>query len=236
MAEKRMFSKTVVDSDAFLDMALSTQALYFHLGMRADDDGFLNNPKKVTRMIGCNEDELKVLIAKNFVIVFDTGVIVIKHWKQHNNVRKDMYKPTIHQREFSMLKLNDDKSYIVNTDPVETKAIASERAVASTIETTIVEQEIEKKDKRFKPPTVEEVRAYCKERQNNVDPEKFVDYYTSNGWSVGKNKMKDWKAAVRTWEKNNSKANFNTAYSNRNPPITSSSADSEYWDSIMPNY
>ena len=87
MAERRMFSKTIIDSDAFLDMPLSTQSLYFHLSMRADDDGFINNPKKIQRMIGCADDDLKLLIAKNFIIPFESGIVVIKHWKIHNYIR-----------------------------------------------------------------------------------------------------------------------------------------------------
>ena len=86
MAKRRMFSQQITDSDAFLDMPLSAQALYFHLGMSADDDGFVNNPKRVQRVIGANEDDLKLLIAKNFIIAFDTGVMVIKHWKINNYI------------------------------------------------------------------------------------------------------------------------------------------------------
>ena len=84
MAERRMFTKKIIDSDAFLDMPLSTQALYFHLNMRADDDGFVNNPKKICRMTGASEDDLRVLISKRFVLTFENGVIVIKHWRMHN--------------------------------------------------------------------------------------------------------------------------------------------------------
>ena len=87
MAEKRMFTQKIIDSDAFLDMPLSTQALYFHLNMRADDDGFINNPKRIQRTIGASDDDLKLLIAKRFVICFENGVIVIKHWKMHNTLR-----------------------------------------------------------------------------------------------------------------------------------------------------
>ena len=111
MAERRMFAKTIVDSDAFLDMPLSSQALYFHLSMRADDDGFVNNPKKIQRMIGCSDDDLKLLIAKSFVLIFDSGVIVIKHWRLHNTLRKDRYKPTIYQEEFKKLILKSDGGY-----------------------------------------------------------------------------------------------------------------------------
>ena len=111
MAERRMFAKTIVDSDAFLDMPLSSQALYFHLSMRADDDGFVNNPKKIQRIIGCSDDDLKLLIAKRFVLIFDSGVIVIKHWRLHNTLRKDRYKPTIYQEEFKKLILKSDGGY-----------------------------------------------------------------------------------------------------------------------------
>ena len=111
MAERRMFAKTVIDSDAFLDMPLSTQSLYFHLSMRADDDGFNNNPKKVQRMIGASDDDLKLLILKKFIIPFDNGIIVIKHWKIHNYIRNDRYKETVYQEEKAMLKVKENKSY-----------------------------------------------------------------------------------------------------------------------------
>lgn len=101
MAERRMFSKTIIDSDMFLDMPLSTQALYFHLSMRADDEGFINNPKKIQRMIGASDDDMKVLIAKQFIIPFDSGIVVIKHWRIHNYIRNDRFKPTICEEEKS---------------------------------------------------------------------------------------------------------------------------------------
>ena len=111
MAERRMFTQKIVDSDAFLDMPLSTQALYFHLNMRADDDGFINNPKKIQRMIGASDDDLKLLIAKRFVLAFESGVIVIKHWRMHNLLRKDRYNPTQYQEEYKTLELKDNGSY-----------------------------------------------------------------------------------------------------------------------------
>ncbi|MDT2427699.1 DnaD domain protein [Enterococcus avium] len=116
MAERRMFAKTIIDSDAFLDMPLSSQALYFHLSMRADDDGFINNPKKIQRMVGSSEDDLKLLIAKRFIIAFESGVIVIKHWKIHNYIQKDRYKPTMYQDEKSMLIDKNNKSYTVEAE------------------------------------------------------------------------------------------------------------------------
>ncbi len=114
MAEKRMFSKKIVDSDAFLDMPLSTQALYFHLSMRADDEGFINSPKKISRMIGCGEDDLKLLIAKNFIIPFESGVVVIKHWLIHNTIRKDRAKETLYQEERKQINIKENGSYTNN--------------------------------------------------------------------------------------------------------------------------
>ena len=113
MAERRMFTSQIIDSDAFQDMSLSAQALYFHLGMKADDDGFLGNPKRVQRMIGASEDDMKPLLMKNFIYLFDTGICVIKHWKMHNYIQKDRYKPTAYELEKSMLELKQNKAYTI---------------------------------------------------------------------------------------------------------------------------
>ena len=111
MAERRMFAKTIIDSDAFVDMPLSTQALYFHLSMRGDDDGFINNPKKIQRMIGASDDDLKLLILKRFIIPFDSGIVVIKHWKIHNYIRNDRYKPTVYTSEKAMITSKENGAY-----------------------------------------------------------------------------------------------------------------------------
>ena len=113
MAERRMFAKTIIDSDAFLDMPLSAQALYFHLSMRADDDGFINNPKKIQRMICAPDDDLKLLVAKGFIIPFESGIVVIKHWRIHNYIRNDRYKPTVYKEEKSQLKEKENGSYTI---------------------------------------------------------------------------------------------------------------------------
>lgn len=111
MAEKRMFTQKIIDSDAFLDMPLSTQALYFHLNMRADDDGFINNPKRIQRTIGASDDDLKLLIIKRFVIGFENGVIVIKHWRMHNTLRRDRYNPTQYQEQLATLEVKNNSAY-----------------------------------------------------------------------------------------------------------------------------
>lgn len=329
-----MFAKTIVLSDAFLDMPLSTRCLYFTLGMVADDDGFVNSPKSIMRQCGASQDDLNLLLAKKFIIGFDNGIIVIKHWRLHNYIQKDRYIPTKYSEQKEMLSIDSNNSYtldsllieeivgepisdarkkrieeyknsdlpysfsykirnafigkecpicnrlmgvsvrdsndpIVSQTPMPTiqhnipiskggkhsldniSVICSEcnHSVQDNLtdslnndlvveiwskiqecdgnvytgKVSIGKDSIDKnninnnyiyreqsgkvkphvRDRHSIPPTLEEVTAYCKERKNNVDPQGFIDHYDSNGWFVGKNKMKDWQAAVRTWEKNN---------------------------------
>lgn len=106
MAERRMFAKSIIDSDAFLDMPLSAQSLYFHLAMRADDDGFVNSPRKIQRMIGVNDDDVKLLVAKQFIIPFESGIVVIRHWRIHNYIQSDRYHPTQYSDELATLCLD----------------------------------------------------------------------------------------------------------------------------------
>lgn len=111
MAERRMFAKTIIDSDAFLDMPISARLLYYDLGMRADDDGFVNSPKKIMKMVGASTDDMNVLILRKFILPFETGVVVLKHWRIHNYIRKDTYNETPYKKEKSMLVLDENKSY-----------------------------------------------------------------------------------------------------------------------------
>mgnify|MGYP007071621961 CR=1 FL=1 len=111
MAQRRMFSMKIVDTDAFLDMSQTAQLLYFHFSMRADDDGFVSNPKKIMRMIGVQDDDMKVLIAKKFIIPFESGVCVIKHWKIHNYIQNDRYTETNYTDEKKKLLLKENGSY-----------------------------------------------------------------------------------------------------------------------------
>ena len=216
MAEKRMFTQKIIDSDAFLEMPLSTQALYFHLNMRADDDGFINNPKRIQRTIGASDDDLKLLLAKRFAIGFENGVIVIKHWRMHNTLRKDRYNPTQYQEEYARLSVKANGSYTENGNQLATtwqpngNQLATQYSIDKySIDKNSIDNTEEDsgessptKRKRFIAPSIEEVKAYCLERKNNVDAQRFIDYYESNGWKVGKNKMKSWQAAIRTWERN----------------------------------
>lgn len=118
MANKRMFSKQITTSDAFMDMPISSQLLYFHLNMEADDDGFVSNPKRTIKMIGANDDDLKVLLAKRFLLAFDGGVVVIKHWLIHNLIQKDRYHPTRFQDQKKLLLIKENKAYTEISNPV----------------------------------------------------------------------------------------------------------------------
>lgn len=218
MAERRMFAKKITESDAFLDMPSSTQMLYFHLSMNADDDGFVNNPKKIQRMCGASDDDFKLLLAKSFVLLFESGIIVIKHWKMHNYIQSDRYRPTDYVDEKSMLGVKKNKAYTLDESKMYTKCIQDVSVGKNSIgkvrlgEDSIVkdskgESVRGEKAKRFIPPSVEEVEQYCIERSNNIDAQSFIDFYESKGWMIGKNKMKDWKAAVRTWERSRKQEN-----------------------------
>lgn len=116
MAQKRMFDKTITNSDDFLELPDSSQVLYFHLSMNADDDGFVNNWKSILRMTGTKEDDLKLLITKSFIIPFESGVIVIKHWRINNFLRKDRHIETKFQKELSLLEVNSSQEYIWSTN------------------------------------------------------------------------------------------------------------------------
>ena len=117
MSQRRMFSPQIVESEEFLTMPVSSQALYFHLGMMADDDGFIQ-PKIVMRSVGSNDDDLKVLLSKRFLLAFEGGVVVIKHWLIHNLIQKDRYRPTRFQEEKSKLFVKENKAYTENSSSV----------------------------------------------------------------------------------------------------------------------
>jgi len=128
MAERRMFAKTIIDSDAFLEMPMSARLLYYDLSMRADDDGFVNSPRKIMKFVGATGDDMNILIARKFVIGFENGVVVIKHWRIHNYIQKDRYIETKYKEEKAMLSLDENNAYTMskNTSLIEQKKPLSE--------------------------------------------------------------------------------------------------------------
>ena len=230
MAERRMMAKSIIDTDAFMEMPMSTQCLYFHLLLRADDEGFLQNAKLIMQMTGCKEDDMKLLIAKQYIIPFDTGVIVIRHWKIHNYIQKDRFTPTSCSRERKLLGVQDDKTYEpvsgctqngytldttciqpvsklytqvrlgkVRLGKVSLESDADKSAMSCKATTTTTKAD--HKSKRFKKPSIEELQAYITEMGYTFSANHFFDYYESNGWKVGRNGMKSWKAACANWQR-----------------------------------
>jgi hypothetical protein len=205
MAERRMFAKTIVDSDAFLDMSLSTQALYFHLSMRADDDGFINNPKKIARMIGSNDDEFKILIAKKFILTFESGVIVIKHWRIHNYIQKDRYKKTNYHEEMALLNIEENNGYTLDTENLQ---FGDSGKVRIELGKDSIEEKKKKPASKLAYPTLEELKAYIEEKQYSIDANYFFEYFTTSNWIDSKgNKVKNWKQKLITWNNHSNKAN-----------------------------
>lgn len=197
MARRRMFSLDVVDTDRFLDMPSSTQALYFHLGMRADDDGFVASPKRTTAMCGCSADDLNLLAAKGFVKPFESGVLVIVDWKKNNLIRPDRYTPTQFQEEKAQLGIP-----AVNQSAYQ--RVPQDRLGKTRVGKDSVKSE-SKADKpprpRFTPPSEDDAITYfCEQGSSAAEAKSFIDYYAANGWKVGgRSSMKDWQAAARNW-------------------------------------
>lgn len=212
-----MFNKQITRSDAFLDMPRSTRLLYYDLSLDADDDGFIDKYKSIMRLTGASEDDLKLLIAKSFIIPFENGVIVIKHWRMNNLIRSDRYKPTVYQEEKKQLSLKENGSYtkkttigIPNDNQRETQYSIEKDSI---VKESIVEEVVAaapSPSKRFVKPTLEQIKEYCLTRKNNIDAQHFMDFYESKGWKVGNQPMKDWKACVRTWEQRNKQENKST--------------------------
>ena len=223
-----MFAKTIIDSDAFLDMPLSTQALYFHLSMRADDDGFINNPKKIQRMVGCGDDDLKLLVAKNFIIPFESGVVVIKHWKLHNYIQKDRYRETVYLEEKSMLETKGNKAYtlldtpcIQNVSKMDTQVrLGKDRLGKESIVEDIISDSDESEPPKPKKPVkhkhgeynnvlltdeeLEKIQAEYPDWKDRI--ERLSSYVASTGKSY-----KSHYATIRNWARNDKKKPVNTA-------------------------
>ena len=201
MADRRMFTKKVTDDDNFMALSSSAQALYLHLSMSADDDGFCNQVSISMFKAHASVQDLEALLEKRYIYQFENGVIVIKHWRMANALRKDRYTPTAFQEELRQLQLKDNGSYTRLPDGCQ---MVAECLPQDSIDKDSIDNKKESKErKRFVPPTVEEVKEYIDSVGSKVDAESFVAFYESKGWMVGKNKMKSWKAAIVTWEKRN---------------------------------
>lgn len=197
-----MFTKKITDSDAFLNMPLSAQALYFHLNMAADDEGFVNNPQKIQRVIGAAEDDLKLLMAKNFIIAFDSGVIVIKHWKMHNYIAKDRFHPTDYIDERRTLEVKENGAYTTSVYKLNTECIQDDDRDKNSIDKNRLDKNRE--DIRHKYGEYGHVMLTDKQYQKLIDDYgedatkkaiKKVDEYCQQ---YGKS-YKDYNLTLRKW-------------------------------------
>lgn len=203
MAERRMFSKTVINSARFLTMPPSSRLLYYDLGMAADDDGVVE-AFTVIRTTGAVEDDLRVLVSKGFVLLLnDELVAYITDWSKNNQIRKDRYQPSIYKK--LLVKLSPDSHRLTDGLPDGNQRLTQYSIGKDRLgKRSVVEDNKAGKPPRTRsvPPTLEDVKAYCLERKNDVDAEHFFNFYSANGWKQGHGKpIVDWKAAVRTWER-----------------------------------
>lgn len=193
-AKKRMFNLSVIDTDMFLDMPLTTQALYFHLNMRADDDGFVGSPRKIARLIGASEDDLTLLKVKNFVIQFEDGVIVIKHWRMHNTLSMNRYTETNFIEDKACLRIKENKAYTLSdegkplddTKLIEMSARQTKDEQKTNNRRTIDEQKTNADKNRLDKNSKEEIsNIYSREDDDkNTTAKKVLSYLNEK---TGKN-------------------------------------------------
>ena len=200
MAERRMFAKSVIGSARFLRMPSTSRLLYYDLGMQADDDGVVE-AFSVMRTTGATEDDLRVLASKGFISVLNDDLVsYITDWTVNNQLRKDRYHPSIYSGLLVQLKSDNqmETTGLPNGNQTETEVSIGKYSIDKSISPLTPRSGGRE---NFVPPTVEDVRVYCREKKYQIDPEVFVAFYESKGWMVGRNKMKDWRAAVNTWVK-----------------------------------
>ena len=223
MMKKRMISPSIIDSDSFLDMPLSTQALYFHFILRGDDDGFIGNYRRIMKMVGSVEDEIKVLIAKRFVIQFESGICVIKHWRIHNYIRKDRYQPTTYVDEKSQLFIKANNAYTLEKNNTSTIGMSdvipmvgevqSSTEQNSTVQSSNNEQTtISRSNTLFNPlvtpPNVNEVILEANKIGYQITARTaadFINKYSAIGWIINKSQVRDWTKLLPIWKSNERK-------------------------------
>lgn len=204
-----MFSLQIVDSDAFLDMPSSSQLLYFHLAMRADDEGFIGNAKKIMRSIGGSEDDLKILIAKRFVIVFESSVMVIKHWMIHNTIRQDRLKETSYTNEKALLLVKPNKSYTERQklDAVKMPSIGGQDAAQIRLDKIRLDKNTEQSSEK-NLPIIWEYSEKLKEMKKSEKPlDRLLAYFWvekefvfENGKQLSTRYTRDCKPAKKILE------------------------------------
>lgn len=212
MAQRRMFSLSVIDTDAFLDLPTTAQCLYFHLGMHGDDDGFVGSPKKIMRAVGCTESDLKALENEHFIISFESGVVAIRDWKLNNTLKNDRYRPTVYCSERNTLSFDTSGRYFIienNVEPawnqngteLEPQRNLTQRNPTELKQTESRGTEGSAEGGRTNRPTFDEISDYAKSYWRNVDNEilqQFYCHYAKMDW-VDDGKTVDWKEKLESW-------------------------------------
>lgn len=213
MAKRRMFSLDIVDSDTFLDLSATAQLLYFHLGMRADDRGYISKPRAIIKMCNCSLGDLETLINKKFVLLRDNGLILIKGWKINNCIQPTRLVETTYTEDLMKLFYDENNSY--TEKPTNTPVLSGCQQLVNNLSTqdSIDKNSIEKdnllphtcvrEEEEKSIPTLDEVISFCKENNFNINPYQFFNYYNSLGWKINGQPIKDWKVLLRTWYSNN---------------------------------
>ena len=217
MAERRMFSKTIIDSDSFLDMPVTARLLYYDLAMRADDDGFVNSPKKIMRMVGASQDDLSILTLRKFIIPFDSGVVVVRHWRIHNYIRQDTYHETPYLDEKRQLSVDENKAYILSVNVPSTDSQRAVYVPSTQVRKDKVSIGKDRENKADKPPTLSQSKPkrnqygqygwvkLSQEEYNRLsndlgenEVKRCIAYLDESAQSTGnKNRWRDWNLVLR---------------------------------------
>lgn len=203
-----MFSRSIADSDQFMDMSLSAQALYFHLCLRADDDGFVNNARGVQRSIGASAQDMNELVDQKYVLPFQSGVVVIRHWKIHNTIQKDRYHPTIYSDEYQQLHVLPTKEHR-HVSEMDTACIQSVSEMETELGKISIDKErVEETSPENSSPSLDQIRqwmtVYAVDQRMTFNVEqqaqKFHAYYSAHGWKdINGRDVQDWEAVARLW-------------------------------------
>lgn len=255
MARRRMFSLDVVDTDQFLDMSPTAQNLYFHLGMRADDDGFVSSPKKIVAVCRSVPDDLKLLVAKGFVIPFEDGVILITDWRANNYIRKDRYIETRFKEYLDTVEVENDKYILASSSDGSTCGIPKGSQMGDKVSTDgchrigkdrigkiNISNSIAIAKAREGIPTYQEVEAYCEEHNYKVSPSRFFEYNQTREWKYKNGKdITDWQTLLDKWESKEGGYSDNTQYTPRYTPETPEEPREDHQKGVIdgiagPNY
>jgi hypothetical protein len=209
-----------------MDMPAMSRALYFTLGMFADDDGVVGNPKGVMRQCGATDEDMDILKNLRYVLAFPSGVVVIKHWPINNYIRDDRHKRTTYVEEMATLTIDEKGAYTeknkvcqssdgqVSVKCQSTDGQVTENGIPSIGKDRLVKNK-NNNSRKFTPPTIDEVKEYAQKRGNKVDPQKFFDYYTAGNWKDAKgNPVKNWKQKMITWESRQTQPTVNAKIHN----------------------